>query len=374
MRAARDPSPTIAGPRTPRSHPLTLPRSRRPPDPGLASTRHHPLCCSTEDSPSGLWRSPGTRVGLTPSGVQIPYPPPQKAGSVEVSSPTRPSAHPPGSPGVRGRPSPVLRMTGRSPTPTEACAPVRARSRASVGTSPYARGSVTFVRWSETSAPRLHGTSVTDSKASRKGETVAQAAARQQVTHQERDFELGSRRRAIRSGDLEPGPDGARQIGKHPPVIAVGSPRGRCCRGGGSLPRPGRSVHGCAPRGTPSRVHCYRRDRDNRPRITLSSRNTRAEPGPRPPTLRAPPLGAQTKHPPRRDQVHRDQHQHDPDSGTPDHHGLIGAAGTIDGQRCPRGHTSYGSQMITCACSVRARRAAHTWSTLGAITTTARCR
>src|SRR3981081_2520456 len=29
----------------------------------------------TEDSPSGLWRSPGTRVGLTPSGVQIPYPP-----------------------------------------------------------------------------------------------------------------------------------------------------------------------------------------------------------------------------------------------------------------------------------------------------------
>lgn len=31
-----------------------------------------------EDSPSGLWRTPGTRVGLTPSGVQIPYPPPMK--------------------------------------------------------------------------------------------------------------------------------------------------------------------------------------------------------------------------------------------------------------------------------------------------------
>ena len=31
-----------------------------------------------EDSPSGLWRTPGTRVGLTPSGVQIPHPPPVK--------------------------------------------------------------------------------------------------------------------------------------------------------------------------------------------------------------------------------------------------------------------------------------------------------
>ena len=29
-----------------------------------------------EDSPSGLWRTPGTRVGFTPSGVQIPHPPP----------------------------------------------------------------------------------------------------------------------------------------------------------------------------------------------------------------------------------------------------------------------------------------------------------
>ena len=31
---------------------------------------------STEDSPSGLWRSLGKRVGGNPSGVQIPYPPP----------------------------------------------------------------------------------------------------------------------------------------------------------------------------------------------------------------------------------------------------------------------------------------------------------
>lgn len=30
-----------------------------------------------ENSPSGLWRTPGTRVGLTPSGVQIPHSPPE---------------------------------------------------------------------------------------------------------------------------------------------------------------------------------------------------------------------------------------------------------------------------------------------------------
>ena len=33
------------------------------------------LAQAEEDSPSGLWRSPGTRVGCKPSGVQIPYPP-----------------------------------------------------------------------------------------------------------------------------------------------------------------------------------------------------------------------------------------------------------------------------------------------------------
>ncbi len=36
------------------------------------------LSNSLEDSPSGLWRTPGTRVGFTPSGVQIPHPPPEK--------------------------------------------------------------------------------------------------------------------------------------------------------------------------------------------------------------------------------------------------------------------------------------------------------
>src|SRR5690242_5228439 len=35
-----------------------------------------------EDSPSGLWRSLGKRVGLTPSGVQIPYPPRRRACDV----------------------------------------------------------------------------------------------------------------------------------------------------------------------------------------------------------------------------------------------------------------------------------------------------
>ena len=38
-----------------------------------------------EDSPSGLWRSLGKRVGLTPSGVRIPYPPPRgNAGDFDV--------------------------------------------------------------------------------------------------------------------------------------------------------------------------------------------------------------------------------------------------------------------------------------------------
>ena len=42
-----------------------------------------------EDSPSGLWRTPGTRVGFTPSGVQIPHPPQKR------STPC-PRAHAPG--------------------------------------------------------------------------------------------------------------------------------------------------------------------------------------------------------------------------------------------------------------------------------------
>src|SRR4051794_21375778 len=40
-----------------------------------------PVPYPTEDSPSGLWRSLGKRVGCKPSGVRIPYPPPPEAGS-----------------------------------------------------------------------------------------------------------------------------------------------------------------------------------------------------------------------------------------------------------------------------------------------------
>ena len=38
----------------------------------------------TEDSPSGLWRTLGKRVGCKPSGVRIPHPPPLTPGPVEV--------------------------------------------------------------------------------------------------------------------------------------------------------------------------------------------------------------------------------------------------------------------------------------------------
>ncbi len=50
-------------------------------DSGLAPHRFvaHPsnqVTSPAEDSPSGLWRSLGKRVGCKPSGVRIPYPPP----------------------------------------------------------------------------------------------------------------------------------------------------------------------------------------------------------------------------------------------------------------------------------------------------------
>ena len=44
----------------------------------ISCLRAGPVTFAAEDSPSGLWRSLGKRVGLTPSGVQIPYPPPPK--------------------------------------------------------------------------------------------------------------------------------------------------------------------------------------------------------------------------------------------------------------------------------------------------------
>ena len=43
----------------------------------VVTTATCPLDCSAEDSPRGLWRTLGKRVGLTPSRVQIPYPPPR---------------------------------------------------------------------------------------------------------------------------------------------------------------------------------------------------------------------------------------------------------------------------------------------------------
>ena len=50
-----------------------------------------------EDSPSGLWRSLGKRVGLTPSRVRISHPPPNPTASYEavgffISSEANPKA------------------------------------------------------------------------------------------------------------------------------------------------------------------------------------------------------------------------------------------------------------------------------------------
>ena len=39
----------------------------------------------TEDSPSGLWRTLGKRVGCKPSGVRIPHPPPPDPGTASGS-------------------------------------------------------------------------------------------------------------------------------------------------------------------------------------------------------------------------------------------------------------------------------------------------
>ena len=39
----------------------------------------------TEDSPSGLWRTLGKRVGCKPSGVRIPHPPPPNPGTASGS-------------------------------------------------------------------------------------------------------------------------------------------------------------------------------------------------------------------------------------------------------------------------------------------------
>ncbi|MDQ1294380.1 MAG: putative polymerase subunit gamma and tau [Actinomycetota bacterium] len=74
---------------TPRGEPgitLPVPRGsahRRPPEgDGGASTGIGSIDSPVEDSPSGLGRTIGNRVGLTPSGVQIPYPPPVREPGV----------------------------------------------------------------------------------------------------------------------------------------------------------------------------------------------------------------------------------------------------------------------------------------------------
>src|SRR3954451_20444087 len=90
MDAARGPAPTV-------------PARARPLDPGGAASSGGPpperaaypwpVPSSAEDWPSGLRRTIGNRVGVTPSRVRIPYPPPadHDAGSTT------------GGPGVRVR-------------------------------------------------------------------------------------------------------------------------------------------------------------------------------------------------------------------------------------------------------------------------------
>lgn len=71
--------PPRGGPGGESSAPLRIPKPKRivaHREPQLAESRASALRSSAEDSPRGLWRSLGKRVGLTPSRVRIPYPPP----------------------------------------------------------------------------------------------------------------------------------------------------------------------------------------------------------------------------------------------------------------------------------------------------------
>ena len=45
-----------------------------------------PFIAALEDSPSGLWRTLGKRVGFTPSRVRISYPPPAESWTVVQDS------------------------------------------------------------------------------------------------------------------------------------------------------------------------------------------------------------------------------------------------------------------------------------------------
>jgi hypothetical protein len=83
-------------------HGVRYPRQAAP-DSGPVAARR--LGEREEDSPSGLWRTLGKRVGLTPSGVRIPHPPQcARARSRWNSNGSGPFVMPDGVPCPDGRP------------------------------------------------------------------------------------------------------------------------------------------------------------------------------------------------------------------------------------------------------------------------------
>src|SRR5660397_251917 len=75
-------------------------------------------CLGLEDSPSGLWRTLGKRVGCKPSGVRIPHPPPldpsePEVGDCVVSLPHLAHATRGGAPSPEGTPVPRVRAVDR---------------------------------------------------------------------------------------------------------------------------------------------------------------------------------------------------------------------------------------------------------------------
>ena len=125
-------------------------RSESGPDPrrGARFRRQgHPAVASpAEDSPSGLWRSLGKRVGLTPSGVRIPYPPPLDApgsGSGVAHARKRTGTRRPAGHGRGCRPR-RRRPRRRGPAPS---APARGSGTSGRGLStfPHARDEVAVV-------------------------------------------------------------------------------------------------------------------------------------------------------------------------------------------------------------------------------------
>ena len=70
----------------------------------------------TEDSPSGLWRTLGKRVGCKPSGVRIPHPPPPDPGTASGSGVFVAAAPPDLRPPARS-PHASFARSGRSRSP-----------------------------------------------------------------------------------------------------------------------------------------------------------------------------------------------------------------------------------------------------------------